>query len=63
MAGKTSSRDTTRESKRGKDDGVIVIKKYANRRLYDTRKSSYITLEDLAAILEVGMGSVGQVIG
>ncbi len=28
-------------------DDIIIIKKYANRRLYDTRKSSYITLEDL----------------
>lgn len=26
----------------------IIIKKYANRRLYNTRSSSYITLEDLA---------------
>ncbi|WP_057884432.1 polyhydroxyalkanoate synthesis repressor PhaR [Tsuneonella troitsensis] len=29
-------------------DGVIVIKKYANRRLYNTGTSSYITLDDLA---------------
>ena len=28
--------------------GPIVIKKYANRRLYNTDTSSYITLDDLA---------------
>lgn len=54
MAGKSSTRDSTRESKRGSEDGVITIKKYANRRLYDTRKSSYITLDDLAAMVREG---------
>ena len=32
-------------------DGTIVIKKYANRRLYNTSSSSYITLEDLAKMV------------
>lgn len=54
MAGKSSTRDTSRDSKRGSEDGVITIKKYANRRLYDTRKSSYITLDDLAAMVREG---------
>ena len=31
-----------------KDGGTVIIKKYANRRLYNTRSSSYITLEHLA---------------
>ncbi len=35
---------------RGADDAVI-IKKYANRRLYNTASSSYITLEDLARMV------------
>lgn len=35
-------------------DGVITIKKYANRRLYDTSKSVYITLDDLAALVREG---------
>ncbi len=39
---------------RNSDDGVITIKKYANRRLYDTRKSSYITLDDLAVMVKKG---------
>lgn len=30
---------------------TIVIKKYANRRLYNTASSSYITLEDLARMV------------
>jgi polyhydroxyalkanoate synthesis repressor PhaR len=30
---------------------VINIKKYANRRLYNTATSSYVTLEDLAAMV------------
>ena len=34
-----------------KDDAVVVIKKYANRRLYDTESSSYITLERLAQMV------------
>lgn len=36
---------------RSNDDGVIVIKKYANRRLYDTESSSYITLDRLAEMV------------
>ena len=30
------------------EDGPVIIKKYANRRLYNTASSSYITLDDLA---------------
>ena len=33
------------------DDDVVIIKKYANRRLYDTESSSYITLEKLAQMV------------
>jgi polyhydroxyalkanoate synthesis repressor PhaR len=32
----------------------IVIKKYPNRRLYDTAKSRYINLEDIAAFIRDG---------
>jgi polyhydroxyalkanoate synthesis repressor PhaR len=31
-----------------------IIKKYANRRLYDTGTSTYVTLEDLAAMVKKG---------
>ena len=34
--------------------GVVIIKKYANRRLYNTETSSYITLEHLAAMTREG---------
>ncbi len=32
----------------------IVIKKYANRRLYNTSTSTYVTLEDLADMVKKG---------
>ena len=32
-------------------DGTIIIKKYANRRLYNTESSSYITLDHLAEMV------------
>jgi polyhydroxyalkanoate synthesis repressor PhaR len=32
----------------------IVVKKYANRRLYNTATSSYVTLEDLAKLIKDG---------
>ncbi|MCE2919413.1 MAG: polyhydroxyalkanoate synthesis repressor PhaR [Roseomonas sp.] len=32
----------------------IVVKKYANRRLYNTETSSYVTLDDLAAMVRDG---------
>jgi len=37
---------------------AIIIKKYANRRLYDTHTSSYITLEDLCEMVKRGMDFV-----
>ena len=32
----------------------VTIKKYANRRLYDTGSSAYVTLEDLASMVKAG---------
>jgi polyhydroxyalkanoate synthesis repressor PhaR len=37
-----------------KNDGQIVIKKYANRRLYNTGTSTYVTLDDLAQMVKKG---------
>ncbi len=37
-----------------KSDGPITIKKYANRRLYNTGTSTYVTLEDLATMVKAG---------
>jgi polyhydroxyalkanoate synthesis repressor PhaR len=36
----------------GTETPPIVIKKYANRRLYNTSTSSYVTLEDLAQMVK-----------
>jgi polyhydroxyalkanoate synthesis repressor PhaR len=36
------------------DSGIVTIKKYANRRLYNTETSSYITLEHLSAMVREG---------
>lgn len=35
-------------------NGPVIIKKYANRRLYNTETSSYITLDHLAAMTREG---------
>jgi polyhydroxyalkanoate synthesis repressor PhaR len=40
--------------KTAQTDGPVIIKKYANRRLYNTESSSYITLDHLAAMTREG---------
>merc|ERR1712137_514422 len=35
-------------------DDLIIIKKYANRRLYDTSTSSYVTLDHLSELVREG---------
>jgi len=37
---------------------VAVVKKYANRRLYNTATSSYVTLDDLAQMIRAGQDFV-----
>ena len=44
----TQGSEQTTESK------PVVVKKYANRRLYNTATSSYVTLEDLAKMIKDG---------
>ena len=36
------------------DGGTVVVKKYSNRRLYDTSASVYITLDQVAQIIRDG---------
>lgn len=36
------------------DPAVTLIKKYGNRRLYDTRRSRYVTLEDVLEVVAAG---------
>ncbi|WND01407.1 polyhydroxyalkanoate synthesis repressor PhaR [Temperatibacter marinus] len=38
--------------KKTETDGPIIIKKYANRRLYNTDTSSYVTLDHLAELVK-----------
>jgi polyhydroxyalkanoate synthesis repressor PhaR len=40
-----------RKSEKAGADGPVIIKKYANRRLYNTRSSKYITLDFLADLI------------
>ena len=37
-----------------KAQSAVVIKKYANRRLYNTATSTYVTLDDLSAMVKAG---------
>ena len=43
------------EQPSGNAEEPVIVKKYANRRLYNTRSSSYITLEDLARMTREGV--------
>jgi len=45
---------------RKKKDDLIIVKKYANRRLYDTGRSSYVTLDDLCDMIKEGQEFVVQ---
>ena len=46
--------EKTVASKSKSDDGPITIKKYANRRLYNTATSQYVTLDHLAQMVKAG---------
>jgi polyhydroxyalkanoate synthesis repressor PhaR len=41
-------------------DNKVIVKKYANRRLYNTATSSYVTLDDLAKLIKEGGDFVAQ---
>lgn len=49
--------ETKTKQKRGENDKV-VIKKYANRRLYNTATSSYVTLDNLSDMVRQGIDFV-----
>ena len=44
----------TPNSDKPSDGKPVVVKKYANRRLYNTATSSYVTLDDLARMIKDG---------
>jgi polyhydroxyalkanoate synthesis repressor PhaR len=50
--------DTATQPSDPQPPGRIVIKKYANRRLYNTGSSSYVTLEHLAVMVKEGVDFV-----
>ena len=41
--------------RKAEDSGVVTIKKYANRRLYNTATSSYVTLDHLSQMVKDGI--------
>ena len=45
-------------ARKSSGDGPITIKKYANRRLYNTATSSYVTLEHLCQMVQEGVDFV-----
>jgi polyhydroxyalkanoate synthesis repressor PhaR len=50
MSGKTSKTAATES-----DDGVRILKKYPNRRIYDTHESAYINLDDVKKMVLDGI--------
>jgi polyhydroxyalkanoate synthesis repressor PhaR len=54
MAKSRASSPATAAAAAGEPPGVRVLKKYPNRRLYDTRHSSYITLADVKQMVLAG---------
>jgi polyhydroxyalkanoate synthesis repressor PhaR len=56
MTDPTASDNKTASGKSG--DERVVIKKYANRRLYNTASSSYVTLEHLSEMVKKGVDFV-----
>lgn len=46
--------DSTQPNGKARDGDAVVIKKYANRRLYNTASSAYVTLDDLAKMVRDG---------
>jgi len=50
--------EATKGPTRGSSGERVIIQKYANRRLYNKATSSYITLDDLAAMVREGVDFV-----
>jgi polyhydroxyalkanoate synthesis repressor PhaR len=54
QAGAVMSEGDDVSKKASSGDEPVTIKKYANRRLYNTATSTYVTLEDLAEMVKAG---------
>ena len=57
-AGSRVAEELMARTGKGGADEAVVIKKYANRRLYDTAASSYVTLDHLARMVKDGIDFV-----
>src|ERR1700744_1598942 len=57
-AGSDTKGDAGKSGDAKSGDGRVVIKKYANRRLYNTASSSYVTLEHLSEMVKKGVDFV-----
>src|SRR5882757_2721011 len=51
---RSCSRSSASVRSMAKSEEPVIIKKYANRRLYNTGTSTYVTLEDLAKMVKAG---------
>jgi polyhydroxyalkanoate synthesis repressor PhaR len=59
LADASQTSDTGAQASSGKKGGErVVIKKYANRRLYNTASSSYVTLDHLSEMVKDGVDFV-----
>ena len=54
MAESTARAESANDAPSAAPTQPVVVKKYANRRLYNTESSSYVTLEDLADMVRQG---------
>ncbi|MBL8559740.1 MAG: polyhydroxyalkanoate synthesis repressor PhaR [Hyphomonadaceae bacterium] len=54
MADETQ-KDDTAEAPQGAPGATVIIKKYANRRLYNTSTSAYVTLDHLSEMVRAGI--------
>jgi polyhydroxyalkanoate synthesis repressor PhaR len=56
----TAVRNSALSKQKPESDEPVVIKKYANRRLYNTSSSAYVTLDDLSLMVKEGVDFVVQ---
>lgn len=54
LKGSTVAKPDKNTSSNEKNDDIIIIKKYPNRRLYNTATSAYIVLDDLVELVKSG---------
>ena len=51
---KTAAKSFGIESDSPVNDDIVIIKRYGNRRLYNTETGTYVTYQDLIAIIRTG---------